>query len=85
MLVGFLTGVGIQVALGQLAGMLGVASPSVSLDHLSGTVIKFWDTLKEIPDTSGATLAVSVSVIAILYVFGRGSRRSRAASSPSWA
>ena len=26
-LVGFLTGVGIQVALGQFAGMLGVASP----------------------------------------------------------
>ena len=70
-LVGFLTGVGIQVALGQFAGMLGVPSPSVSVDHLSGTVIKFFDTLKEIPDTSGATLAVSLSVIATLYVFGR--------------
>ena len=68
-LVGFLTGVGIQVALGQFAGMLGVPSPKVSLDRLGGTVIKFWDTLKEIPDTSGATLAVSVSVIVILVVF----------------
>ena len=68
-LVGFLTGVGIQVALGQLAGMLGVPSPDVALDQLSGTVIKFWDTLKEIPDTSGATLAVSVGVIATLIVF----------------
>ena len=68
-LVGFLTGVGIQVALGQLAGMLGVPSPDVALDQLSGTVIKFWDTLKEIPDTSGATLAVSVAVIATLIVF----------------
>ena len=68
-LVGFLTGVGIQVALGQFAGMLGVASPKVSLDHLSGTVVKFWDTLKEIPDTSMATLAVSLAVIAILVVF----------------
>ncbi len=68
-LVGFLTGVGIQVSLGQFAGMLGVPSPSVSLDQLSGTVIKFWDTLKEIPDLSGATLAVSVSVIVILVVF----------------
>ena len=68
-LVGFLTGVGIQVALGQFAGMLGVPSPSVDLDQLSGTVIKFWDTLKEIPDTSGATLAVSVGVIATLVVF----------------
>ncbi len=70
-LVGFLTGVGIQVALGQFAGMLGVPSPSVSLDHVSSTVIKFWDTLKEIPDTSLATLAVSVAVIATLVVFER--------------
>jgi sulfate permease, SulP family len=68
-LVGFLTGVGIQVALGQFAGMLGVASPKVDLNQISGTVIKFWDTLKEIGDTSGATLAVSVAVIAILVVF----------------
>ena len=68
-LVGFLTGVGIQVAMGQLAGMLGVPSPDVSLDQVSGTVIKFWDTLKEIPDTSLATLAVSLAVIATLIVF----------------
>ena len=68
-LVGFLTGVGIQVALGQFAGMLGVPSPKVSIDHLSGTVVKFWDTLKEIPDTSLATLAVSLAVIATLIVF----------------
>jgi len=70
-LVGFLTGVGIQVALGQLAGMLGVPSPDVSLDHLSGTAIKFWDTLEEVPDTSLATLAVSLGVIATLIVFER--------------
>ena len=68
-LVGFLTGVGIQVAMGQLGGMLGVPSPDVDLDQISGTVIKFWDTLKEIPDTSGATLAVSLSVIATLVIF----------------
>ena len=68
-LVGFLTGVGVQVALGQFAGMLGVASPKVNVKHLSGTVIKFWDTLKEIPDTSLATLAVSLAVIATLVVF----------------
>ena len=36
-------------------------SPDVSLDQISGTVIKFWDTLKEIPDTSVATLAVSLA------------------------
>jgi sulfate permease, SulP family len=70
-LIGFLTGVGIQVALGQFAGMLGVPSPKVSVDHVSGTLIKFWDTLTEIGQTSGATLAVSLSVLAILIVFGK--------------
>src|SRR6478736_5787045 len=70
-LVGFLTGVGIQVALGQVAGMLGVPSPKVDPDRVSGTVIKFWDTLKELGQTSGATLAVSLSVLAILIMFGR--------------
>jgi len=68
-LVGFLTGVGLQVALGQFAGMLGVPKPSVSVDRVSGTVIKAWDTLKEIPDASGATIAVTISVIVILIVF----------------
>ena len=75
-LVGFLTGVGIQVAMGQLAGMLGVPSPKVDLDQTAGTVIKFWDTLKEIPDTSLATFAVSLAVIVTLVVFERGSRHS---------
>jgi SulP family sulfate permease len=70
-LVGFLTGVGIQVAMGQLGGMLGVPSPSVDHGRTSGTVIKFWDTLKEVGQTSGATLAVSVGVLATLVVFGR--------------
>jgi len=70
-LVGFLTGVGIQVALGQFAGMLGVASPSVDVTEFSGTLIKFWDTLKEIDQTSGATLAVTLAVLATLIVFER--------------
>jgi sulfate permease, SulP family len=70
-LVGFLTGVGIQVAMGQLAGMLGVPAPNVALSHAAGTLVKFWDTLTELGQTSGATLAVSLSVLAILVVFGR--------------
>ena len=70
-LVGFLTGVGVQVALGQLAGLLGVPSPSVATDQVSGTLIKFWDTLKELPHTSVTTLAVSLGVIATLVVFER--------------
>ena len=70
-LVGFLTGVGIQVAMGQLAGMLGVPEPGVSPDRVAGTLVKFWDTLTELGETSGATLAVSLSVLAILIVFKR--------------
>ena len=34
-------------------------------------MVKFWDTLGEVGQTSGATLAVSVSVIAVLVVFER--------------
>ncbi len=56
-LIGFLTGVGIQVALGQLGGMLGVEEPS------GRTIHKFVDTVEEIPDTSMTTLAVSAGVI----------------------
>jgi SulP family sulfate permease len=70
-LVGFLTGVGIQVAMGQLAGMLGVPEPSVSPGRAAGTLLKFWDTLSELGRVSGATLAVSLSVLAILVVFKR--------------
>src|SRR3954454_23773383 len=70
-LVGFLTGVGIQVALGQVGGVLGVPSPDVDPGRASGTVIKFWDTLKAIGQTSGATLAVSLAGLATLIGFGR--------------
>ena len=47
-LVGFLTGVGIQVAMGQFGGHARRALAGRALDQLSGTVIKFWDTLKDI-------------------------------------
>jgi high affinity sulfate transporter 1 len=70
-LIGFLTGVGVQVAMGQLGGMLGVPPPAVSPHAISGTVTKFWDTLREAGHTSGATLAVSLSVIVVLVVFER--------------
>ena len=49
---------GIQVAAGQVGGMLGVPAPNVSADHVAGTLIKLWDTLGEIGQTSLATLAV---------------------------
>jgi sulfate permease, SulP family len=51
--------------------MLGVPSPKVDPGRTSGTVIKVWDTLTEIGQTSGATLSVSLAVLATLIVFGR--------------
>ena len=47
-LIGFLTGVGVQVAAGQLAGMLGVPSPESHPTASHGTLIKLWDTLGEL-------------------------------------
>ena len=70
-LVGFLTGVGIQVAAGQVGGMLGVPKPEVDADRVSGTLITLGKTLGELGQTSAATLAVSVAVLATLVVFER--------------
>jgi MFS superfamily sulfate permease-like transporter len=59
-LVGFLTGVGIQVAAGQVGGMLGVASGT------GGTLHKLWGTLQNAGDTSGWTLGVSIGVAVVI-------------------
>ncbi|WP_459985771.1 SulP family inorganic anion transporter [Nocardioides sp. AN3] len=70
-LVGFLTGVGLQVAMSQLAGMLGVPTPKVAADRISGTTITFWKTLGELGQVQAATVAVAAAVIATLLVFER--------------
>jgi high affinity sulfate transporter 1 len=59
-LIGFLTGVGIQVAMGQVAGMLGVPSSG------SGTIQKFVSALQHIPQTNIATLIISLSVLVVI-------------------
>jgi high affinity sulfate transporter 1 len=59
-LIGFLTGVGIQVAMGQVSGMLGVS------DGSGGTLEKFVTTLSNVSDTNTTTLAVSVGVLAVI-------------------
>lgn len=64
-LIGFLTGVGIQVAAGQVAGMLGVPKGS------GGTLASLWGTLENIGDTSEWTLGVSLSVLAVILVCKR--------------
>jgi SulP family sulfate permease len=64
-LIGFLTGVGIQVALGQVGGMFGITDVS------GGTLQKFFETLQDIPtQTVPATLAVSVLVIVLIEGLG---------------
>jgi SulP family sulfate permease len=65
-LIGFLTGVGIQVAMGQLAGMFGVSAGTGT------TLEKFWNSLKAIfeGDASGRTVLISASVIALI-LFGK--------------
>ena len=60
-LIGFLTGVGIQVAMGQVAGMLGVPGGTTG-----GTIEKFIDTLGEIGQTSIATLAVTLGIVIVI-------------------
>ncbi len=70
-LVGFLTGVGIQVAIGQLGGMFGVDSGSGS------TLEKFAHTLSQIASgaTSLPTLAVSASVLIVVVGLERVDKR----------
>ena len=70
-LIGFLSGVGVQVAMGQVGGMLGIPTPQVSTDALSGTVRRFGLTLWHLGDASWQTTLVSAAVLAILIVFTR--------------
>ena len=61
-LIGFLTGVGIQVALGQVGGMLGV-QPSGS-----GTIQRFASVLQQIPQASIPTVVISLVVLLIIII-----------------
>ena len=70
-LIGFLSGVGVQVAMGQVGGMLGIPTPKVATDALSGTVRRFGLTLWHLGDVSWQTALVSAAVLAILIVFTR--------------
>ena len=68
-LIGFLTGVGIQVALGQFGGMLGITGVS------GNTIPKFIDTLGKLGETSLTTLAVTISVLGTILVLKKISRK----------
>ena len=65
-LVGFLTGVGIQVACGQVGGMLGIPSGkgvTVASHDFDNTIGKLISTLQNIGDISWTTVAVSAGVL----------------------
>ena len=68
-LVGFLTGVGIQVAVGQLPAMLGVTAPSKQ------TLSKLLEVARALPHAHAAYLAVSIGVIAIVLAARLVTRR----------
>jgi high affinity sulfate transporter 1 len=70
-LVGFLTGVGIQVATGQVGGMLGIPKPSSGVPFFSDNLLDFLGTLGHIGQLSWPTTLVSASVLVVLIVFGR--------------
>src|SRR5215218_9754979 len=70
-LAGFLSGVGIQVAIGQLGGMLGIAKQTSGVPFFSGDLIGFFKTLGHIGQASWQTALVSALVLAVLIVFER--------------
>lgn len=68
-LIGFLTGVGIQVACGQIGGMLGVAEGKgvkINGHEFTGTIGKLVSTLKNLDHVSWTTVAVSAGVLGVI-------------------
>ncbi len=61
-LVGFLTGVGVQVGVAMLGGMLGVEAPSHS------TLGQLWDVGEGIPRLSPLSLGLSAFVVAVILL-----------------
>jgi high affinity sulfate transporter 1 len=68
-LVGFLTGVGIQVAVSQLPDMLGVTAAG------GETLPKLVDTIRALPHVNWADVALSIGVIVVVVVARRINRR----------
>ena len=68
-LIGFLTGVGIQVACGQFSGLFGIPKSG------SGPIQQVVDTIKDFDKVSWSTFAVAVSVLAVIYLGGRFVKR----------
>jgi SulP family sulfate permease len=68
-LIGFLTGVGIQVAIGQISGMLGIPGGG------HGTMQTLVTDIQQLPQTDLLTLAISVVTLVIIVGMRRITRR----------
>lgn len=68
-LIGFLTGVGIQVALGEISGMLGLQVGG------HGTLEKIWNDLQQIEQVNFPALAIAVGVLIVIVGSERISKR----------
>jgi high affinity sulfate transporter 1 len=68
-LVGFLTGVGVQVALGELPGALGIEA------HGDGTLPKLWNTVSRLSELNGSDALIAVAVLAFIVAARRWSPR----------
>jgi sulfate permease, SulP family len=71
-LIGFLTGVGIQVACGQVGGMLGIPKGSgvtIGSRYFTNTIAKLISTLQNIDQISWTTVAVSAGVLGTILGF----------------
>jgi len=68
-LIGFLTGVGFQVALGQLAGMLGLKGAG------HGTLQKLWGTVQQIHDINFYACVTALTALMLIVITKRVSKR----------
>jgi len=68
-LIGFLTGVGIQVALGQVSGMLGLKGGA------HGSAQQIWNDLQQIEQVDFHALALAVGALAVILGLKRVSKR----------
>ena len=68
-LIGFLTGVGVQVALGEIAGMLGLKGGG------HGALGKFWNDLQQLGQVNRYELMVALSVLVVIVGFKKVSKK----------
>jgi high affinity sulfate transporter 1 len=68
-LIGFLTGVGIQVALGEISGMLGLQGGG------HGTLAKIWNDFHQIDQVNAYALTIALSVLVVIVGAKRVSKK----------